>query len=393
VPLLARLRVTASRYGSIAVALGLPLFMLVEAQEARGAPGPVWADAGLAVLAGIALLARLRRPLAALATLLAGAASYAAVWGLPQSAGALLALLLTIYSVPRWGDRRTQAMGAPLLVPALVFLEWRDPTTGTLVEALPTFLLAGAAWAAGEGVRRSAERSRQLAETAEQLRLERAETARLAVAAERLHMARELHDILAHSVSVMVLQVGAARLALGDVPPGAVAALNAAEQVGRQSLDELRRLLTALRDGPEQPRLPQPGLASVPDLFRLVGDRAVEVSVEPDLPQLPPVFDLTAFRITQEAVTNLLKHAPGAPAHVDIRCEADDLVIHVENGPPEGPRPGALRAPGAGHGLQGMAERAAMFGGTVTAGGQPDGSFTVHARLPLPAAATSTCDL
>jgi signal transduction histidine kinase len=262
-------------------------------------------------------------------------------------------------------------------------MEWRDPTTTSPADALPTFALVAAAWGAGWAMRRSAQRSRELADLAEQLRAERAETARLAVLTERLHIARELHDILAHSLSVMVVQVGAARLALGQVPAPAEKALKSAEAVGRESLGELRRLLGILRDDSQEPHQPQPGLAQLPNLVAAAeadGQR-IRLTVDDELPELPAALDLTAYRLLQESVTNIVRHAPGAPARIDVRCTEGELLIDVWNGPP----PGAVdRRSAPGHGLQGMRERVAVYGGHVSAAAAPDGSFTVHARLPLP---------
>jgi len=228
--------------------------------------GPTWADIALALVAASSLAWRRRRPFLVLLVMLAAIVGYAAAWGLPQSAGILLLLMLAIYSLPRHRLGRSRLVGAGLLIVALPFVEWRDPTTHSIGEAAPTFVLVAVAWAAGVAARRSAERSRQLAALADQLAAEKEETARLAVVTERLHIARELHDVLAHSVSVMVVQVGAARLAAGALPADADTALRSAEQVGRQSLADMRRLLTVLRDDPEQLLLPQPGVAALPQL-------------------------------------------------------------------------------------------------------------------------------
>lgn len=376
-------RAQMSRWGTPALAAALALFTLIEALGGRAAgSAPAWALVSLAVVAGVCCSVRVRHPVLAVAVLSAASAAVALPWGLPPSAGLFLAVLLAVYSVPRHAERAARWAVGVALLPVVALMEWRDPTTTSPAEALPTFALVAAAWAAGWAVRRSAERSRELADLADQLRAERAETARLAVLTERLHIARELHDILAHSLSVMVVQVGAARLALGQVPAPAEKALRSAEGVGRESLGELRRLLGILRDDTEEPHEPQPGLAQVPALVAAAqadGQR-IRLTVADDLPELPPAVDLTAFRIVQESVTNIVRHAPGAPARIDVRCMDGEVFIEVWNGPP-------LRAPeriSSGHGLRGMRERVAVYGGQVTADAAPDGSFTVRARLPVP---------
>lgn len=382
-------RAQLARWGPAALAAALALFTLAEALGGRGrGSAPTWAQVALAVLVAVCCSLRVRHPVLALAVLAAATVAAALPWGLPPEAGLFLAVLLTVYSVARHGGRAAQPAVAVALVPFVALMEWRDPTTTSVTEALPTFALVAAAWGVGWAVRRSAERSRELADLAEQLRAERAETARLAVLTERLHIARELHDILAHSLSVMVVQVGAARLALGQVPAPAEKALRSAEAVGRESLGELRRLLGILRDDSEQPHEPQPGLAQLPALVAAAdaeGQR-IRLTVADDLPELPPALDLTAFRLLQESVTNIVRHAPGAPARIGVRCEDGELLIDVWNGPPV--RPGS-RNSSPGHGLRGMRERVAVYGGQVSAGAAPDGSFTVHARLPMPVPAAA----
>lgn len=381
-------RAQVARWGSPALAVGLALLTLAEALAGRGAgSAPTWAQIALAVLVAACCSVRVWHPVLALGALGAATAAVALPWGLPPSAGLFLAVLLTVYSVPRHAGRSARLAVGLALVPFVALMEWRDRTTRSPVEALPTFALVAAAWGIGWVMRRSAERSQELADLAEQLRAERAETARLAVLTERLHIARELHDILAHSLSVMVVQVGAARLALGQVPAPAEKALKATEGVGRESLGELRRLLDILREDPAGHE-PQPGLAQLPALVAAAeaDGQQIRLTVADDLPDLPPALGLTAFRLLQEAVTNIVRHAPGAPAQIDVRCTDGELLIDVWNGPP--PRVAEQRS-SPGHGLQGMRERVAVYGGQVTAGTAPDGSFTVQVRLPAPTRAVA----
>lgn len=372
----------ASRYADFVVALGLAAFTLSESRVTGRFDGPTWANVMLAIAVPAALTVRRRFPVVVLGLMLALTVGYAAAWTLPQSAGGLLAVLLGAYSVARHAPSRRRLIGVGLLVVALPFVEWRDPTTHSVGEALPTVALVAVAWAIGVATLRSAKRSEQLLELAAQLRQEREESARLAVVNERLRIARELHDLLAHSVTVMVVQVGASRLALGDVPEPANSALRTAERVGRQSLAEMRRLLTVLRDDPDQQLLPQPGLAAVPDLVAAAADHTVICTIDPSLPVLSPGLDLVVYRIVQEAITNLVKHAPRAAATVDVRHEDGCVVVVIDNEPPARSSTVVTMA-GGGHGLVGMAERAAMYGGTVSARSRPDGGFTVRATLPM----------
>ncbi|HET9443671.1 MAG TPA: histidine kinase [Acidimicrobiales bacterium] len=241
-------------------------------------------------------------------------------------------------------------------------------------------MVVAAAWVLGD----LARRRRELA-AAEQARL-----ARRAVGEERLRIARELHDIVAHSMSVVAVQAGSARMVAGDDPDRARRALASIEQVSREALDELRRLVGVLRtEGPDEAaRTPMPGLD---DVTRLVSSAVeagtpVEVRVDGERPSLPPGLELAAFRVLQEALTNVRRHAPGSPARVRLRYGGDELVIAVENdlrrgGAAAGGGSGSSGGGGAGQGLAGMRERVALYGGTVVAGAG-DGRFHVEAHLP-----------
>jgi signal transduction histidine kinase len=210
---------------------------------------------------------------------------------------------------------------------------------------------------------------------------------REAVAAERAAIARELHDIVAHHMSVMVVQAGAAR-AVGESDPAAASdALRQIEASGRTGLAEMRRLLGILKaEGNGDGRMPQPGLA---DLGKLVDSMratglAVDAIVEGSPRPLPPGVDLSAYRIVQEALTNALRYAGGASARVVVRYQSDALELEIAD---EGPgTPGGQQRPG-GHGLIGMRERAQLFGGEFVAGPRPGGGFLVRARLPFEAPA------
>jgi signal transduction histidine kinase len=243
------------------------------------------------------------------------------------------------------------------------------------VIALPVLL--------GAAIRTSRERERELAERATELQREREEKARRAVFEERVRIARELHDVVAHHVSVMGIQAGAARRVLDRHPEKATGVLSSIEASSRQAVAELHRLLGFLRrSGEEDPLGPQPGLGQLQDLVAQVarGELAVDLSVDGDPRPLPPTLDVSAYRIIQEALTNSLKHSRAATAAVRVRYLPASLEIEVlDNGTPGPGRP----ADGGGQGLIGMRERASLHGGRLTVGPRPGGGFAVRASFPL----------
>jgi signal transduction histidine kinase len=210
-----------------------------------------------------------------------------------------------------------------------------------------------------------------------ELEVQRDVQARAAVTIERGRIARELHDVVAHNVSMMVVQAGAAERVLDGEQAHVRAALTAIANTGRETVDEMRTLLGVLRTNEDGLALsPQPGLA---DLEQLVANvREAGLPVEVCIEGTPPPLDLSAFRIVQEALTNALKHAGPARAEVTIRYQGATVELEVQdNGT------GSWNGGGSGHGLIGMRERVAMFGGQLEAGRRDDGGFTVRTRLPL----------
>jgi signal transduction histidine kinase len=209
------------------------------------------------------------------------------------------------------------------------------------------------------------------------------ERARAAVAGERARIARELHDVIAHSVSVMTVQAGAARLLLDGDPHRAAEPLLAVEETDRQALAEMRRLLGVLRDDAGEPELvPQAGLKDLPMLATTIREAGLEVAMTVEGPQrpLPAGVELAAYRILQEALTNTLKHARAARAQVTVRYEPGCVLLEVRD---DGRMP---PGDGQGHGLLRMRERAALYGGELDAGPTPNGGFAVRARLPVESA-------
>jgi signal transduction histidine kinase len=289
----------------------------------------------------------------------------------------LVGILLAIYSVGRYAQGHAEWAGVALIVVAIpgAAIEPGDPTTFTDVAFFVVFF--GGPWLVGRFVRHRAERERELV-------AERDVRAHEAVAEERTRIARELHDVVAHAISLIVVQARGGRRMLDDDPDETRRALDVIEHAGEQALGEMRRLLGLLRqDEPEPTLAPPPSLRRIDEL--VAGTRAsglpVEVVIEGDPVELPPGVDVSAYRIVQEALTNALKHAGPAHARVIITYAVDavDLAI-VDDGA------GGAAANGGGYGLAGMRERVAIYGGRFEAGRRPEGGYTLHVRLPLPAA-------
>jgi signal transduction histidine kinase len=208
--------------------------------------------------------------------------------------------------------------------------------------------------------------------------------ARRRVAEERVRIARELHDLVAHHVSVMGVQAGAARRVMGRQPEKAAEALSSIEASSRQAVEELHRLLGFLRrEGEADERAPQPGLAQLRDLVAEAtqGELVVDLAIEGDPRPLPPTLEVSAYRVVQEALTNSRKHSRGTTANVRLRYGTDTLEVEVlDDGLALAERPVGTER---GHGLIGMRERASLHGGHVKAGPRPGGGFAVHATFPL----------
>jgi signal transduction histidine kinase len=250
----------------------------------------------------------------------------------------------------------------------------------------PTFagnlvLLTGAWWM-GDSARRRREEAAAHAARAEQLAAAREELAVRAVTEERLQIARELHDVVAHTMSAIAVQAGTGRVSFDQEPEVARASLAQIESLSRDALGEMRRMLSVLRPG-DSPAADRAPVASLRDIERLVATSAaagvtVAVQVEGELLPLPAVVDLTAFRIIQEALTNVARHGQTDRAHVSVCYGNDAVVVEIDNDGPQTtstPRPGSM-------GIIGMRERAGTVGGTLEAAPKPGGGFRVVARLP-----------
>jgi signal transduction histidine kinase len=228
----------------------------------------------------------------------------------------------------------------------------------------------------------SERRARQaLADQADQTELDRA---RLAVLEQRTRFARELHDVVAHHMSLMAIRAESAPHRLGALPEPVRAEFGSLSGSAREALADMRRLLSVLRSDQPAAHAPQPGLEALPGLISAAhqAGMTVELSAPPALDQVPPSVGLCAYRIVQEALSNARRHVAGVPVAVSVGCTADTVTLHVTNGPgvPTRPRSNGHRP---GHGLIGMRERAELLGGSLSAGPTPGGGFAVSAVLPL----------
>jgi signal transduction histidine kinase len=227
------------------------------------------------------------------------------------------------------------------------------------------------------------------AQRAHELEQARTELARSEVAAERLRIARELHDVVAHSMSVIAMHAGAARLAVGTDPNSERAALDVIERSSRDALGEMRRLVTLLRDedANDATRNPLPGLAELHTLVANVvaAGLTVDVRTEGDLEAVPTGVSLAGYRVIQEALTNVVRHAGRTQARLFVGARQEELIIKVQNDGPIGAPTRSLSASGR-HGAIGMRERIQLYGGTLSAGPTSDSGWSVDARLPYAAA-------
>ncbi|MFD5281593.1 sensor histidine kinase [Streptomyces rubrogriseus] len=210
-------------------------------------------------------------------------------------------------------------------------------------------------------------------------RAERAQAARRRADEERLRIARELHDVLAHSISVINVQAGVGLALLDTDPEQARTALTTIKDQSKEALGEVRQVLDTLRTPGDAPRAPAPGLDRLPELVEQAASAGLTVEVEGKPPRLSPGTDLAAFRIVQEALTNVVRHSGSRHARVRLGRDGGTLLLRVDD---DGPATGA-EAGGSGNGLAGMRERAAALGGTIEAGPRPDGGFRVLAALPI----------
>jgi signal transduction histidine kinase len=359
-----------------ALAAALAVLVLSEVLTSRGyLTGSEWVYVSVALLMTLPLAWRRRSPLAVVVVVMSAFAVQSLILDpTPTPDVELVPAVIAVYSVGSHADRWMSLAGLGVsLAAGLIWLGLGD-------FLLPTVLFGGS-WFAGRLVQKRQLYAQAFAERARVLELERDANARVAAAEERVRIAREMHDAVGHSVSVMVVQAGAERLALGDERPETREALLAIERTGREALAEMSRLLGILRkDGEGLSLAPRPSLAQIDALVQTVRDAGVPValSVEGKATELPAGVDVSAYRIVQEALTNVVKHAGPATATVVVRYGRRAVEVEVTD---DGR--GSVNGSTNGHGLVGMRERIELHGGTLEAGGRSAGGFAVKARLPL----------
>ncbi len=337
----------------------------------------------LVVLSTLPVAWRRRSPLRVLAVVAVAAMAYE-VAGFSSTLP--FGLLVALYTVGAYCDRRHSRLAGGLVGAALVVVllqaRW-EPSALQVVANLAIFAMA---WLVGDNVQVNRTRVADLAERAGRAERERQAEALRAAGEERSRIARELHDIIAHSLSVMIVQAGGARRVLSRDPGQAAEALASIESTGRQAMTEMRRLLGVLRDDRHDHQVsfaPQPSLSSLPALVEHCAAAGLRVSIEVTGAErgLPPGVDLSAYRIVQEALTNVLRHAGTKTA--TVRVAYGDGGVELEIHDDGNGKAVEAAGEGNGHGLAGMRERVQLFGGDLVAGPQPGGGFRVTARLPL----------
>jgi signal transduction histidine kinase len=340
---------------------------------------------------GAAVAVRRRLPLAGLMVIM-GVLTVKIVTGagpdgVNGAISVLPAVVLLTYGMGAFAPPRRSmpALGVVLVVSSVNMIVTQGKPLSALVPS--ALLVTILPYALGRRVRAREQKAQLERERSERIDASRDVDAQVAVSNERTRLARELHDVVAHAVSVMVIQCGAARTVMGSEPERAELSLRNVERAGRDALAEMRRLVAVLeRGGAPTGLAPPPGLHDLDGL--VAGARAsglaVNVAVDGSPVPMPAALDLCAYRVLQEALTNAVKHAARAKAIVRIHWRPDALDLEVSN---SGQHTGALLEVAGGHGLVGMRERVTMHGGTLDAGATPDGGYTVKARLPLAAGA------
>jgi signal transduction histidine kinase len=369
------------------VAAGLATAQFVSMPADRGVPGSTLAlGYGLVLLHTLPLAGRRRFPGTVLALVVASGLAGAALFLPPFFLGP--AILVAVYSVAAYGSRWVSLAGLALAEVGLAAVQ-RTPLKLEDLALVGFTGIFAVAWLLGYFAHNYRAYAARLEERTTELEQAREELARRAVTEERLRLARELHDVVAHAMSVIAVQSGVGAHVADSRPEEVGKALAAIEATSRAALTELRRLLGVLRqDGEPQASLtPVPGLANLEGLLAEVAKAglAVRLRVKGGPAPLPAGLDLSAYRIVQEALTNVVKHAGPAHAQVTICYRDQEVAVEVTD---DGRGVAAVAGDGrggTGHGLIGMAERVAAFGGDLEVGPRPGGGFRVAARLPLAA--------
>jgi signal transduction histidine kinase len=366
----------------IAVLLIAAMLEVLVGRNSPGAPQTtLWFALPAIAILVLPILARRRFPFAPAAHWVLAAAIAFIDWRLiPYAISVLVVGLVAAFLLGNLRDPLQAALGLVFVVVGPTIVVYRMPGHST-AELIFIPLEFAIAWVAGFALRERAEQAEAAEVRADEAERERDAAARIAVAEERVRIARELHDIVAHAVSVMVLQVGAVRHRLPATLGDDREALTSVEQAGRTALTEMRHLLAAMRtEGDDLELTPQRGLDGLDALLEEIGRAGlpVQLHIDGDPVALPRAIDLSAYRIVQEGLTNALKHARATDADVTVRYRPDEVQIEVrDNGH------GGTTSTGLGHGLLGVRERVKIFGGEMSAGTTNGSGFTLRTRLPL----------
>ena len=376
-----RLQHLRRRYGDAALAaFVVALGLLQTFLDNQLSTAEIVGNSIVAVTVGALLVVRRRIPLLLLGLMLATAAlePFLGESGNGEFFG--LFVLLAVYTAAAHTDGGRMWLAGAMTATMAAVVAVNDPESLNVGAIIFFGMLFGVPWSVGRMMYQRRQREVALEERADALEREQGQQARAAVAEERRRIARELHDVVAHAISVVVLQARGGRRMLDTEPEEARGAFDTIERTSTQALAEMRRLLGLLREDDEQLALaPQPSLALLEALAEQMRTSGLPVEIERvgDPVELPPGVDLSAYRIVQEALTNALKHAGPARARVVVRFGADDLELEIlDDGP------GGTNGDGAGHGLIGIHERVTVVGGEVQAGPRVEGGFAVRARLP-----------
>ena len=381
-PCVNRFRDVAREYWFELLIGALAISAMCELVIASGRDTSLWFDMPLVALAIAPLFARRRFPFAAPAAywIMATAISFIDGALIPSMTSLFPVGLAAAFLLGNQRDSGLPWTGLAIVLGGITTVVYNIPGHAN-AELLFVPVDFGIAWAAGFALRARSEQAEAAETRAMQAEREREAAARVAVAEERTRIARELHDIVAHAVSVMVLQVGAVRHQLPEELSDDSEALRSVERAGRTALAEMRRLLGAMRDDSDEVSfMPQPGLDGLDSLLEEVtrAGLPVELHVDGDPFPLPRGVDLSAYRIVQEGLTNALKHAHATTANVTVSYAFDELQIEVrDNGV------GSSTTDGLGHGLVGVRERVKIYGGEMNAGMANGGGFVLSTRLPL----------
>lgn len=362
----------------VALAVVLAVFVAFDVATTADWPEPRAASAVLAVLSAASLAARRIWPLTSFAGALGGLAAVYVALGHYETGSSVLIALVATYSAAAYGRNLPFVLAVVAGFSATAGL--RQPPGEAVADFVWTFVALSLPLAVGFTARRlrgQAELAEEQARALEQEQIERAEAA---AERERKRIARELHDLLNHSLSVLILQAGAAEQVVDSDPGKAREALAVLRATGQEALDELGRLVGLIRDDSSLDRAPQPTLA---DLDRMVnaaraGGVAIQMRIEGEVRRLPAAVELNAYRVVQEGITNALKHARGTDVTVLLKYGDDGIEIEVTD-----TAASSSVATGSRHGLIGLRERVAVFGGELHAGPQPGGGWTMRAWIPV----------